>query len=232
MATLSETALIVADQLGRVNADGSAITDLETQIIAEIRNTIRFYNRQPMHLTEVRNGEIVTVSGQTYYDTANIDMAAGDQIVGGETTIDITDIIDIHYMRENPGESGLNEPLREVPYILFERLFEGSVPSGQPEYYTLYAGQLGIWPTPSGENPLFWSGIVRPTVPSAAGDTSIWFTYANEMIEAGAARRVCSKYLRDQQRADYFAQIEALQLQNLQSEHVRKSSSNKLRKYE
>lgn len=120
MVNLNDIALIVANQLGRTNAEGSTITDLETQIKAEIRNTIRFYNRKPMHLTEFRGGEIVTVSGQTFYDTADITMGAGDQPLANRTTIDTTDIINIHYMRENPGETGLNEPLSEVPYAHFE----------------------------------------------------------------------------------------------------------------
>lgn len=232
MANLNEIALVVANQLGRTNAEGSAITDLEPQIKAEIQNTIRFYNRRPMHLTEFRGGELVTVSGQTFYDTADITMGAGDQPLSGRTTIDVEDIIDIHYMRENPGDTGLNEPLSEIPYANFERLFEGAVPSGQPEFFTRYAGQIGIWPTPSGANNIYWSGIVRPTVPQADQDVSVWFDQANEMIEAGAARRVCSKYLRDENRANYFGQIEALQLQNLQSEHVRKSSTGRLRKHD
>lgn len=229
MATLADTALIVATQLGRVDAGGTTITDLEPQIKEEIRNTIRFYNRKPMHLTELRNGEILTVANQTWYSEASIVDAAGDQPLAGRTTLDVEDIIDIHYMRENPGATGLNEPLSEIPYPVFERLFEGSVPFGQPEYFTRYAGQIGIWPTPSGVNNLYWSGIVRPTVPQADGDTSVWIDQANEMIEAGAARRVCSKYLRNMQWANDFAQIEVLQLQNLEGEQVRKTSSGRLR---
>ena len=232
MATLNDTALTVANQLGRTNAEGSAFIDLETQIKKEIRNTIRFYNRKPMHLTEFRGGEIITVIGQTFYNTADITMGAGDQPLSGRTTIDVEDIIAIHYMRENPGQTGLNEPLSEVPYAHFERLFEGAVPTGQPEFFTRYAGQIGIWPTPSGINNIYWSGIIRPTVPQADQDISVWFDQANELIEAGAARRVCSKYLRDEERANYFGQIEALQLQNLQEEHVQKSSSRRFRKHD
>lgn len=232
MANLNEIALVVANQLGRTNAEGSAITDLEPQIKAEIQNTIRFYNRKPMHLTEFRGGEIVTVSGQTFYSTADLTTGDGDQPLDGRITIDVEDILAIHYMRENPGETGLNEPLREIPYVLFERLFEGSVPTGQPEYFTRYAGQIGIWPTPSGVNNLYWSGVVRPTVPQADQDISVWFDQANELIEAGAARRVCSKYLRDEERANYFGQIEVIQLQNLEAEQVQKSSSRRLRKHE
>ena len=232
MANLNDIALVVANQLSRTNAEGNTITDLETEIKQEIRNTIRFYNRKPMHLTEFRSGEIVTVSGQTFYNTTTITTGAGDQPLNGRITIDTTDIIAIHYMRENPGQTGLNEPLSEVSYAHFERLFEGAVPSGQPEYFTRYAGEIGIWPTPSGVNNIYWSGIVRPTVPQADDDTSIWFDQANEMIEAGAARRVCSKFLRDEERANFFGQIELLQLQNLEAEHVQKSSTHRLRKHD
>ena len=232
MANLNDTALIVANQLGRTNADGTVILSLENQILQEIRNTIRFYNRKPMHLTEFRGGELVTVAGQTFYNTLDVSMAAGLQRLAGRTTVDVKDVIDIDYMRENPGQSGLNEPLSEVPYDHFERMFEGAVPQGQPEYFTRYAGQIGIWPTPSGINNIYWSGIVRPTVPQVGEDESVWFDEANEMVEAGAARRVCSKYLRDEERANYFGQIEALQFQNLEAEYIRQSTTGTLGKNE
>lgn len=232
MSNLIDAALVVATQLGRVDAAGTSITDLENQIKEEIRNTIRFYNRKPMHLTEFRGGELATVSGETWYSTVVITNGEGDQPLANRTTIDVDDVINIHYMRENPGQTGLNEPLSEVPYAHFERLFEGAVPSGQPEYFTRYAGQIGIWPTPSGVNNIYWSGTVRPTVPQADADTSVWLTQANELIEAGACRRVCSKYLRDHAWANEFAQIEVVQLQNLEAEYVQKSSTGRLRKHD
>jgi len=135
-------------------------------------------------------------------------------------------------MRENPGASGLNEPLSYVPYMHFERMFEGSTPQGQPEYYTLYAGQIGIWPTPAAEHLVYWSGTVKPTVPISDSGTSIWFDQANELIEASTARRVCSKYLRDNERAQVYAAEELSAYQVVLGEYTLKASSRRLRSHD
>lgn len=232
MTTLADIALTVATQLGRVNETATAITDLESEIKTEIQNSIRFYNRKPIHLTEVRGGELVTVAGTTWYSTVDLTTGDGDQSIAGRSAVDVNSIIDIHYMRENPGASGLNEPLSRVPYQHFERMFEGSTPQGQPEFFTLYAGQIGIWPTPAAAHTIYWSGIVKPVVPALNADTSIWFDQANELIEASAARRVCSKYLRDNERAQMYAAEEAAAYNVLQHEHTSKVSTGRLRSHD
>jgi hypothetical protein len=172
--------------LHRANADGTAILDLEDEIKEEIQNAIRHYNRGPLHLTEVRAGELTTVAGQTWYttldvgetvrdsDAFNIRTISGVVVVAGVTSIFADQVLKFHYMRENPGASGLNEPMSQVSYRHFESLFEGSTPQGQPEYFTHYAGQVGIWPTPSGANTLYWSGIVKSVVPSEDNAPSVW----------------------------------------------------------
>lgn len=232
MTTLADIALTVATYLGRVNDTATAIDDLESEIKSEVKNAVRFYSRKPLHLTEFRGGELTTVASTTWYSTVDITAGDGDQDKTGRSTLDVNSIIDIHYMRENPGASGLNEPLSEVPYAHFERMFEGSTPQGQPEYFTRYAGQIGIWPTPSGAFTLYWSGIVKPVVPSADADTSVWFDQANELIEASAARRVCVKYLRDNERAQIFAAEEAAAYNVLQHEHISKSSTGRIRSHD
>lgn len=226
---LSDTALIVAKQLGRVDAAGTTITDLETEIKEEIGNAIKHYNRAAWHLTEVRSGTLTTVSGTTWYNSVDLTSGAGDQSVTGRTAVDTNQIVKIHYMRENPGGSGLNEPLFEIPYTRFEAMREGSVPQGQPEYWTFYAGEIGIWPTPNAALTIYWSGIVKPVVPTSDSDTSVWLTEANELIEAAAAGRVCMKYLRDVERAAAFQATEREWAAQLEREYVSKSSSGRIR---
>lgn len=227
--TLATSALECAKYLSRVNASGTAIVDLETEIKNEIGETIKFYNRQTSHLTEFRGIVLTTVASTTWYSAVDLTSGDGDQDKTGRTTIDTNTILSIAYMRENPGSSGLNEPLARLPYTDFERLFEGSTPSGPPTYYTFYAGQIGIWPTPDAAYSIYFSATVKPVVPSDDADTSVWLDEAEELILAGAAKRVCLKHIRDTQRAQEFAAIESSALTQFNTEHVLKSSSRRLR---
>lgn len=226
--TLATSALKVAKFLGRVNADGTAITDLEDEIKGEIGEAIRFYNRKPYALTEFRGGELTTTSGTAWYSNVDLTNGAGDQDETGRTAVDVKDILRITYMRENPS-SGINDAMQRIDYYAFERLFEGNTPSSSPTYYTVYAGQIGVWPTPDDAYTLYFSAHVKPVVPTADDDTSVWLTEAEELILAAAAKRVCMFYLRDEERAAGFAAMEATAEAALQSEHVAKSASGKLR---
>lgn len=230
--TLATVALSCAKQLGRVNSDGTAITDLETEIKEQIQETIRFYNRKPYHLTEFRGFTLTTAASTIWYSSVDLTTGDGDQDKTGRTTVDTNQILNIRYSRENPGSSGLNEPLTRIDYQYFERLQEGSTPQGTPTYYTFYAGQIGIWPTPDAAYELYFSGHVKPVVPTSDGANSVWFDEANEMIEAGALKRVCLKYLRDKMRAADFEPIEASAANAMAREHLLKSSTGKLRAHD
>jgi hypothetical protein len=244
MSDLATTALTVAKMLGRANTAGTAILDLEAEIKVEVKNAIRHYNRKPLHLLETRGGTLTTTADVTWYSAVNVSSAVRDSegfniievdgsiVATAATSIFVDQIIDIHYMRENPGASGLNEPMREIPYVRFEQLQEGSTATGQPEYFTRYAGQIGIWPTPGAAHTIYWAGLVKPVVPSEDNDPSIWFTEANELIEAATAQRVSAKYLRDDQQAAKFAAIEAGAYQQLRGEYVSKSTTGRIKAHE
>ena len=227
--TLVTVALECAKQLGRANDAGTAFLELGAEIREQVRETIRFYNRQPYALTEFRGATLTTVTSTIWYSTVDLTSGDGDQSKAGRTTVDVKDVLGLTYMRENPGSSGLNEPMYRVSYEKFESMFEGSSPVGPPTYYTIYAGQIGIWPTPDAAYSLYFSAHIKPPVPSADDDDSIWFTEAGEMIEAGACKRVCAKYLRDIERAAAFGAMEDTARRNLQREHVLKSSSGRLK---
>lgn len=227
MATLSDIALVVAKQLGRANAAGTAIADLEDEIKAEIGNAVKNYNRKPWHLTEFRDGEITLAAGTEWYSAIDLTSGAGDQDETGRSAVDINTIISTEYMRI--GDSNTDYELIEISHREFERYKDGSSVQGEPVYYTRFAGQIGIYPIPNAVETVYWSGTIKPPIPTDDSDTSVWFDEANELIEAGAARRVCTNYLRDDERAARYAATEALAMGALESEFVRKASTGRLR---
>ena len=226
MATLATVALKCAKQLGRVNSAGTAITDLETEIKEEIGEAIKFYNRQPWALTEVRGMTITTVDGTAWYSALNVSAGSGDQAVSGRTAVDFNQVLNIHYIRQQ------DEPMDQVSYHRFEVLSEGTPSEGDPSKWTMYAGQIGFWPTPNAAYTIYISGTVKPVVPASDSDTSVWFDEAEEMVVAGAVKRVLLKYIRDEQRAATYVAIERDAMQQLESEHIRKSSSKRLRSHD
>lgn len=227
--TLATSALKCAVQLGRANATGTAIADLGTQIKQEIGETIRFYNRRQYHLTEFRGLTLTTAASTVWYSTVDLTAGDGNQSATERIAVDVNDILKLDYGRENPGSSGFNEPLYETPYRTFEHLQEGSTPTGPPTYYTRYAGQIGIWPTPDAAYTLYFSGTVKPVIPTDDDDTSVWLDEAEELIVSGACRRVCLKHLRDAERAAEFAVLEQEAERMLVTEYTQKASNGRLK---
>lgn len=239
MPTLAEVALKVAKNLSRVNAQGTSITDLEGEIKDEIAASIRYYNRQPWHLTEVRGLTITTVAQTTWYTTASAGLppnqAEGLQDLepspgNDPRTIRVNDILRIKYMREG-GTTALTEPMKFMPYDEFETFFEGATPVANPTYYTRYAGQIGVFPTPDAAYTLYLSAEVKPVVPTGDNDTSIWLDEAEDMIEADATKRVLVKHIRDGMRAAEFAALEQVERVNLMNEHRLKTASGRVKAY-
>lgn len=230
MATLATVALSCAKHLGRANAAGTAIADLDTEIKEEIAEAIRFYNRTPWALTEFRGLQITTVSGTTWYSAFDMTSGDGDQSATGRTAVDINDCLSIKYMRGPT--STLDYRMRQISYDEFEELLEGVTPQGPSTVFALYAGQIGFWPIPDDAYTIYFSGHVKPVVPSGNSDTSVWFDQAQEMVAAGACARVCLKYLRDAERAREFAVIEKAAMDAFHAEYVRKTSTRKLRPHD
>lgn len=224
MATLATVALSCAKQLGRANSAGSAILDLGAEIKAEIAETVRYYSRQNFALTEFRGFELAATNGVTWYSA--IDMTPGDGDQAARASVDVKDVLTIAYGREN------DWPMERIDYRAFERLFEGTPSSGRPNYWTVYAGQIGLWPMPDDGYTVYFSGTIKPAVPALDADTSVWFDEAGELIEAGACRRVCLKYLRDRDRAMEFGALEDAARVNLAREYLLKSSSGKIKAHD
>lgn len=226
--TLATSALEVAKYLGRVSAAGTEISDLETEIKSEIGETIRFYNRQKYALTEFRGFTLTTASGAVWYSSVDLTSGDGDQSSTDRTAVDVKDILAMTYLRENT-TSGATYDLKRLPYREFERVYEGTTANASPTYYTIYAGQVGLFPTPDAVYSIYGSGHVKPAVPTEDSDTSVWLSECEEMILAGAAKRVCLKYLRDTERAAEFAALERSAQTALTGEHVSKSATGRVR---
>lgn len=217
--TLSTIASNIAGQLVR--------TDLLSEIKSEIKATIRDFNRRPWYLTEVRGGTFSTVASTAFYST--VDFTSGSTFGdSGDFTssTSVKDIVSIKYARVD--QDGLDEPLKKIRYRDFEAYREGSQALGFPDYFCLHSGQIGLWPTPTGVSTVYVTALVKGVVPADDADGSVWFDEAQELVEAGAAKRVCLKYITDVERANIFAGIETDQIRKLDAESARKTGTGRV----
>lgn len=220
MATLSDIAANVANQLSR--------SDLTTEIKTEIGSSIRRLNREVSHITEMRALELTTSAGVYWYGTVDASSGVGYG-AAQSATMAVSNIVSVVYMRLSPGATGVNEPLTFKDYRYFEALREGSVSSGEPTFWTLYAGQIGLFPTPGEAYTIEISANVKPVVPTADAHTSVWFDEYPEIVESMAASRVYRKYLQDEERATAFDRIAISDMAALALEASKKVGSGRLR---
>ncbi len=219
MTTLLDVRNRVADQLAR--------SDLNTQIDREIQLAIARYNRRATWLHEVRSFTLTSVIGQAWYASVDLSTGTGPQDVTGRTAVDVADIQAIHYIRDADYED-----LRAMAYADFEKLFDTVSGGSRATYYSLYAGQIGLWPEPSVVENFAISAMVKPVVPSSASDTSVWFDQAQELIENAAASAICRKFIQDGERAAAFQAFEALAWEDLVAEGNKKMATGRLRVHE
>jgi hypothetical protein len=206
-------------------------TDLNSQIDAEIQNAIRHYNRRVNWITERRGGTITTVAGTTWYSEVDLTTGAGieDNPTGTAptSTASVKDLLKIIYIKLEQG--AIDWPLTRVSYDEFERLVEGNAVVGIPDYYTVYVGEIGLWPTPSAVFSLYISAFWKPTVPTADDHESVWFDEHLELIENSAARRVCFKWTHDKELGSVFALLEKEQEDLLLAEGAARTTTGRLK---
>lgn len=201
-------------------ADMMARTDLGTQIREEVTLAVKRYERELWFFSETRGATITCVASQTWYDSAS---------VPGVGAVALSRLLSIDYMRITSHLGGLDDEMRETPYALFEAWQEGSPSAGQPTNFTRYNAQIGVWPTPTGADVLYFSGKFKPVVPVNDADTSVFFTEAQELIESCAVANVYEKFLRDLEAAAPHRQREAIQIAALRGEGVNKMGTGRLR---
>jgi hypothetical protein len=216
MTTLLDVRSRVADQLARA--------DLNTQIDREIQLAIIRYNRRVSWLHEVRGASLTTVIGQTWYTSLDLSTGAGVQDVTGLTAVSVQDVQKVDYIRDADYDD-----LRQVHYSDFERFFDVTGNGGGPEYFTLYAGQIGLWPVPDAVETYALSVVVKPQVPSDSEDESVWFDQAQELIENAAAAAICRKFLQDGERAQAFQVYETAAWEDLVREGNQKMATGRLK---
>lgn len=216
MTTFLDVRNRVADQLAR--------SDLSTQIDREIQFAIIRYNRRVSWLHEVRAVTLTSVAAQAWYSTVDVSTGAGPQDVAGRTAVPVSDIQAVRYMR-----AADYEDLKQVHYADFERFFDTTGSAGRTSYFTLYAGQIGLWPVPAGVETFTMSVVCKPVVPSSAADTSVWFNQAQELIENAAASAICRKFLSDGERAQAFKVFEDAAWDELLAESNQKAATGRIR---
>lgn len=216
MTTFLDVRDRVADQLSR--------SDLSAQIDREIQLAITRYNRRVTWLHEVRAVTLTSVAAQAWYSSVDVSTGAGPQDVAGRTAVDVSDIQSVRYMRTADYDA-----LKQVHYSDFERFFDTTGSAGRTSYFTLYAGQIGIWPVPAGVETFTLSVVCKPVVPSSATDTSIWFDQAQELIENAAASAICRKFLSDGERAQAFKVFEDAAWDELLAESNKKAATGRIR---
>lgn len=216
MTTLLDVRNRVADQLARA--------DLSTQIDREIQLAITRYNRRVSWLHEVRGVTLTTAIGQTWYTSLDLSTGAGVQDVTGRTAVSVQDVQKVEYIRDADYDD-----LKQVHYRDFEHFFDVTGNGGGPEYFTLYAGQIGLWPVPDAVETYTLSVAAKPAVPSAASDTSVWFDQAQELIENAAAAAVCRKFIQDGERAQAFQAYETEAWNELVREGNQKMATGRLK---
>lgn len=216
MTTFLDVRDRVADQLAR--------SDLSAQIDREIQLAIIRYNRRVTWLHEVRAVTLTSVAAQAWYSTVDVSTGAGPQDVAGRTAVDVSDIQSVRYMR-----TADYDDLKQVHYSDFERFFDTTGSGGRATYFTLYAGQIGIWPVPAGVETFTLSVVCKPVVPSSATDTSVWFDQAQELIENAAASAICRKFLSDGERAQAFKVFEDAAWDELLAESNKKAATGRIR---
>ena len=216
MTTFLDVRDRVADQLSR--------SDLSAQIDREIQLAITRYNRRVTWLHEVRAVTLTSVAAQAWYSSVDVSTGAGPQDVAGRTAVDVSDIQSVRYMR-----TADYDDLKQVRYSDFERFFDTTGSAGRTAYFTLYAGQIGIWPVPAGGETFTLSVVCKPVVPSSATDTSVWFDQAQELIENAAASAICRKFLSDGERAQAFKAFEDAAWDELLAESNKKAATGRIR---
>ena len=216
MTTFLDVRDRVADQLSR--------SDLSAQIDREIQLSIIRYNRRVSWLHEVRAVTLTSVAAQAWYSSVDLSTGAGPQDVTGRTAVDVSDIQAVRYMRTADFDD-----LKQVHYSDFERFFDTTGSAGRSTYFTLYAGQIGLWPVPAGVETFTLSVVCKPVVPSSATDESVWFDQAQELIENAAASAICRKFLSDGERAQAFKVFEDAAWDELLAESNKKAATGRIR---
>lgn len=253
MTTLNDVVASVSDQLAR--------NDLTNQITREIGLAVTRYSRKLTYLTEVRGGIIVLNNDQVWYPGFFLSEASGLQQTASRGLVPFSNVLSFDFVRyasvdvltallvEDGGallleggealalalEGGqaingaLTTELRHLHYQEFEQYDSDNAPVYRFGY-AFHAGQFGVRPDQGG-GAVYFSGNVKPLIPTTSTDTSVFFDEALELIEAAVCKSVSAKYLMDIERAAAFGALEAEVFRDIQIETNTKATTGRIKAY-
>jgi len=244
MATLGDMVTRIKAEMGR----GEDAT-VRQQVVSAIEEARRRYT----WFSERRSMLIELTAGQVWY--SKIGFRSPSQATAAQITAETnTDTEDIEYSLDDfPYEGTVSDilridwialddytqrwPMDWLEYQHFEMAHQdapapasGDIDTdvasrAQPTSWTRYGAQIGVFPIPDQHYLLRLSGQVRPLVPSADGDSSIWFDEAEEYIRIAAKKRLARDNYRDMEAYQAFALAEQSAEKRLRAEYNRRKRS-------
>lgn len=184
-------------------ADDISRTDLTTQIQEAILDAIRDHERRRFWFNEARDTSVCNcVVGQEFYSSSD----AAE--IGTMPHLDRVSIL----------SGGLRYTLREMTPQEMEDISVSPTATGTPSAYSYYNKQIRLYPIPDYAYPIYLSGTVRYTLPSADADVGVWMNEAEQLIRATAKKKIFRDILRDTEQAGAMAQAEREALDFLNAE--------------
>ena len=192
-------------------ADELARSDLMAEIRREINNAIAFYGNKSFWFNEASMAQITTVQGQRYYPLpANF-----------ASVLDVLSTLGNYTYRL---EARTEQYLDQIDW-------GNNFWSGYPTDYSLWNGQIRLFPPPQGGLPVTVKGtvILAPTPLTNDTDNNAWLSSAEELIRTRAARQIYGRYIRDPEQYALYTQLEKEALSNLHEKNVGQTGLNSIR---
>lgn len=199
----SDIQTAIADELSR--------SDLTTEIQREVNNAITHFANKAFWFNEATMATITTVQGQRYYSLPT-NFAA---------VLDVLSTIGNYTYRLEP---------RTEQYI--DSIDWGNnFWSGYPTDFSLWNGQIRLFPPPAASLPVTVKGtvILSPNPLQNPTDTNAWLVQAEELVRTRATRQIYGRYIRDAQQYDLYTQLEKEALANLYEKNVGQSGVGRVR---
>jgi len=187
-------------------ADELARSDLTAEIQREINNAITFYSNKNFWFNEASMANLTTVQGQRYYPLpANFASVLDVLSTLGNYTYRLT--------------ARTEQYLDQIDW-------GNNFWSSYPTDYSLWNGQLRLFPPPQGGLPVTVKGtvILTPQPLTNPTDSNAWLTSAEELIRTRATRQLYGRYVRDPEQYTLYMQLEKEALSNLHEKNVNQTS--------
>jgi len=188
-----------------------ARTDLTTEIQREINNAIAFYGNKAFWFNEATMATITTVQGQRYYPLP----------VNFASVLDVLATLGNYTYRLEP----------RTEQYLDQVDWGNDFWSGYPTDYSLWNGQIRLFPPPQGGLPVQVKGtaILSPQPLVEGTDSNAWLTSAEELIRTRAVRQLYGRHIRDPEQYALYTQLEKEALSNLHEKNVGQTGTGRIR---